>query len=205
MAKEKIINEPVEVSKKNENTDPKLTKEERKQVMKRASSIFMASYCVIIIFAWLTFAGHINLSGKTTASQLATYYQKLEFAIKYQTPAVGWLLFCCLYVIHKRVPSKAVNPLAGFENVTFEANRILANSYEQFLLMFLSEIVSLSFLSEQTILKLIPFMSFSFLFGRITFFIGYPLYRGFGFNLSFAPTVLLISYNIFSFFKFIFL
>ena len=165
----------------------------------------MASYFIVILFAWLTFAGHINLSGKTKASQLTTYYQRLEFAIKYQAPAVGWLLFCCFYVIHKRVPTKAINPLAGFENVTFEANKILANSFEQFSLMFLSEIVSLSFVSEQTILKLIPFMSFLFLFGRITFFIGYPLYRGFGFNLSFAPTALLIFYNIFSFFRFVFL
>ena len=205
MAKEKINNEPVKVSKKNGNTDPKMTKEESKQVMKRASLMILASYFMVILFAWLTFAGHINLSGKTKASQLTTYYQRLEFAIKYQAPAVGWLLFCCFYVIHKRVPTKAINPLAGFENVTFEANKILANSYEQFLLTFLSEIVSLSFVSEQTILKLIPFMSLSFLFGRITFFIGYPLYRGFGFNLSFAPTALLIFYNIFSFFRFVFL
>ena len=164
MAKEKINNEPVKVSKKKGNTDPKMTKEESKQVMKRASLMILASYFMVILFAWLTFAGHINLSGKTKASQLTTYYQRLEFAIKYQTPAVGWLLFCCLYVIHKRVPTKAVNPLAGFENVTFEANKILANSFEQFSLMFLSEIVSLSFVSEQTILKLIPFMSFLFLF-----------------------------------------
>ena len=37
MAKEKTNNEPVKVSKKNGNTDPKMTKEESKQVMKRAS------------------------------------------------------------------------------------------------------------------------------------------------------------------------
>lgn len=160
----------------------------------------------ILLLTWLTLSGWINLSGRANASQLwdASYYHRLEFTIRYQILGIGWLYFNAVYVMYRRLRTRAVNPLAPGEEAVFEANKILTNSVEQFLLSFFAQVISISYLDEQLLLKLIPLVNLLFIIGRITFFLGYPIRRTFGFTLTWIPTSLLLVFSLVSFVRFLF-
>jgi len=163
---------------------------------------------VISLLAFLVVGNYINLSGHVNDSQLwdASYYHRLEFAMRYQVIGATWLFFSVFYVICKRITDKAYDPISSreHESVTIAKNN-LTNSVEQFLLIFLSQIISLSYLDETCVLKVIPLINVCFLIGRIGFLFGYPKNRDFGMFMTLIPTAALTLYNLYSFTRYLFL
>jgi len=185
----------------------KLTKEDRR-VIKLCLSGTSSSVLVMSVLAFLVFGNYLNLSGHVNDSQLwdASYYHRLEFAMRYQVIGAGWLLFSVIYVMAKRVTTRASDPLTARDSTSLTiAKNNLSNSLEQFLCSFLAQIIALSYLDETCVLKVIPLVNLFFLIGRVGFLLGYPTYRDFGICCSFFPTTFLMFYNSYAFLRFLFL
>lgn len=144
--------------------------------------LFMAT------FPYMVLNNIIILTPSTiSATHLKDYPSKLQFTFKYFILGVVWLVFCMWNVISKRFPSPAVNPTGGYEHLTEEAKNILTNSLEQFIMNIIVQLSLISYLDEQETLKTIPLLNILFIIGRITFFLGYPKYRAFGFWVTMWP------------------
>lgn len=129
---------------------------------------------------------------------LTGFTSRAEYALRYQTLLLAWLMFNIIAVMKVRLTKKAINPLVdSTEKHTIEIKNILTNSYEQITLSILSQLAFVSFATPAMTLKLIPLANFVQFFGRICFFFGYPMYRTFGFSLSLTPNMLLVGYNLY--------
>lgn len=85
------------------------------------------------------------------------------------------------------------------------ARKALQNSIEQLLLSVISKLVLSTYLTQDS-MKLIPLLVFLFVFGRVTFVIGYFSFpttrRAYGFAMSFLPNlVTLLCCIFFAFYK----
>lgn len=143
---------------------------------------------------------YVNLKvGATSAYQIFSYWHKLEFVLCYQTLGIAWILFNMFYVISKRINSPTINPTEADTSDLLVAKNIMQNSIEQFVMSAFAQIISISFIDKAVLLKVIPLINILFVIGRITFWLGYPKYRTFGFMCSALPNTLLINYNLIKF------
>lgn len=83
-------------------------------------------------------------------------------------------------------------------------SNILQNTFEQFILSAFAQFILISFLDEVWTLRTIPWINFLLLIGRITFYIGYPMYRAFGMFCGFIPTMGMICVAVYKFFEHLF-
>lgn len=91
---------------------------------------------------------------------------------------------------------KLIDPTNETSNDTlFQTNsRVLVNTVEQTILSCLPQLALSTWLDEKN-LQLIPILVFLFVFGRITFWIGYliggpsKIYRGIGFTMTMFPSL----------------
>jgi hypothetical protein len=193
-----------EETKKTEET---VTDETVSKQIRRASIgtvigvVFVAILCFVVLDDKYL---NINISGKINIFQMSTYWHKLEFVLCYQTLGISWILFNMFYVISKRCKSEAINPMSGNEELTQMARNIMSNSLEQFIMSSFAQIISISFVEANILIKIIPLINFLFIFGRLTFFLGYPKYRTFGFLCTAIPNTLLINYNLIKFIQHLF-
>jgi len=142
----------------------------------------------MLSFQYLVLNGHINLAPKIKPSDLKDFQSKVQFTFQYSILGVVWMFFSLWYVISKRFPSPAVNPLSGHEGLTEAAKNILTNSLEQFFLSLVTQLSLISFIDEVTTQRAIPLLNLFYIIGRITFFLGYPENRSFGFWVTMWPT-----------------
>jgi hypothetical protein len=188
-------------------TDETVTDETVSKQIRRASIgtvigvVFVAILCFVVLDDKYL---NINISGKINIFQMSTYWHKLEFVLCYQTLGISWILFNMFYVISKRCKSEAINPMSGNEELTQMARNIMSNSLEQFIMSSFAQIISISFVEANILIKIIPLINFLFIFGRLTFFLGYPKYRTFGFLCTAIPNTLLINYNLIKFIQHLF-
>jgi len=145
----------------------------------------------------------LNLNiGSTSAVQISSYWHKLEYVLCYQTLGIAWILFTMFYVISKRANCIAIDPTRVTEESgpgLSVARNIMQNSIEQFLMSAFAQIISISFIDKALLIRVIPLINILFIIGRITFWLGYPKYRTFGFMCSAIPNTLLINYNLIKF------
>jgi len=199
-----------EVSGSDEETkiiDESLNEETVAKQIKRASIGTVIGVVFVAILCFVVFDDkylNINISGKINIFQMSTYWHKLEFVLCYQTLGISWILFNMFYVISKRCKSEAINPLSGNEELTQMARNIMSNSLEQFIMSSFAQVISISFVEATILIKIIPLINFLFIFGRVTFFLGYPKYRTFGFLCTAIPNTLLINYNLIKFIQHLF-
>lgn len=162
----------------------------------------MVSFLFISILSLIVFDDNyynINISGKMNVFQLSSYWHKLEFVLCHQIIGISWILLNMFYVISKRATNESINPMSGNEDMTLMARNIMQNSIEQFLMSSFAQIISISFIEANILIKIIPLINILFIVGRIAFFFGYPKYRTFGFMCSAIPNTLLINYNLYKF------
>lgn len=117
-----------------------------------------------------------------------TYATKLEFTVKYWLLPLIWFKLNIYLVILKRVPSKAVNPLDGHERIVEGVKNILTNTVEQMIASLVMQSILISFLTPDEVVNFVPLINVLFFVGRITFWLGYPLFRTFGFMTTSIPT-----------------
>lgn len=179
-----------------------MNEEEQKLVeehMTKARYMILGSIVFVLLFAYIH-AFIVDLAGSTTAEDIPDFGSKLSFLIRFQTINVSWLMFSLYCVIFKRLGTPAVNPENGYEHLVKLSQQHLTNTLEHFILCFCSQLVLIVYLEAATIIKLIPAINLLFIIGRITFWLGYPKYRAFGFMLSNIPIVVTILYCFFQFF-----
>lgn len=187
------------------DSKPRMAKEEKeviKDYMKGASLVGYAAFAFMGFVVYLMLNNRMpDLSGGTKAKDLVDYSSKSMFVMRFQAVNVAWLLFSMFYVISKRVGSGAVNPLAGYESRVEIASKHFANTIEQFILALASQLVLITFIDSTQIIKFIPLLNLLFIIGRITFWLGYPRYRAFGFMVCSVPITTTIVYNLYQFVK----
>jgi len=201
----------------NKKEDPVTTSEEKEVVppnplreqQKRASIASLVCFVFIGILSFVIFDDqYLNLGlnlGVNNSVQISSYWHKLEFVVCYQTIGISWILFNMFYVISKRCNTKAIDPLdKEAEEEVAVAKNIMQNSIEQFLMSAFAQIISISFLDKSILIKVIPLINLLFVLGRVTFWLGYPKYRTFGFMCSAIPNTLLINYNLIKFIQSLF-
>lgn len=83
-----------------------------------------------------------------------------------------------------------------YDEITREDQNILTNTIEQTVLSLATQYILIACCSNspQIVLKVIPFMNLTFIFGRICFWAGYPKYRLFGFLFTFIPSAAVIKF-----------
>ncbi|CAH1776313.1 unnamed protein product [Owenia fusiformis] len=116
-------------------------------------------------------------------------WERILYTLRCQVLSVGMLLAGVIVVMITRANTTAINPLSerGEQYVKLD-NRYLQNTLEQLVLSILTQLFLATYLED---LWVIPVMTFLFVLGRISFWIGYkwmPLYRSFGFMLTLVPT-----------------
>lgn len=183
-----------------------VTKDPIRQHQRRA---FIGSLVCVVFIAILSFImiddNYLNIGSNGLAFPISSYWHKLEFVLCYQSIGISWILFNMFYVISKRVNTRAIDPTADDnDSGVLMARNIMQNSIEQFLMSAFAQIISISFIDSSLITKTIPLINILFLIGRITFWLGYPRYRTFGFMCSAIPNTLLINYNLIKFIQSLF-
>lgn len=157
---------------------------------------FIVSTVLVAVTAKLAWDGKLTvLSIKNVdIKKLQTFGEKLQFAAKYWSLPLFWLLTRWQVVVYKRVTTRAVDPLSENEDIVHESNQILNNSMEQILMSIISQVSLIAYLSSQQTVALIPLINVWHLIGRIAFWIGYPKYRTFGVMSTLTPTVMSVGY-----------
>ena len=191
-------------SQKLRSTDQGLSEEDQnfmKNYNRRAIPYFISGIVFNIIFISLVLSHTLDLSGKNTkAVDLMDIQSRIGYVLKYSTPGLLWLVFCIAYVTTVRVRTPAVDPLNNSEDMVLKAKNILVNSFEQFILSLCSQLVLVTHLGSEQTMRYIPALSFLFVLGRITFALGYPGKRDFGFFTNMAPLLLTVFYICYKFF-----
>lgn len=135
-----------------------------------------------------------------TVESLQDFGARVQFAVRHQTPLLLWLVYNILAVIRVRVQKLAINPLdESTEHIVQARKNILTNSYEQLVLSMFLQLAFVGFADASLTMRLIPLINLLQFFGRIAFFIGYPLYRAFGFLLTVLPNQIMLVYNVYKY------
>ena len=129
---------------------------------------------------------------------------QLVYAMRWQMPAVGLVLYYILDVASARSNTGVVDPVAEQKEPESLAVRrsVLQNTVEQLLLHSPSMLVLATYLRPDQ-LKLIPLLSGLFVVGRIWYRAGYidpsnlRTNRASGMGLTIFPSVVVIAYNMF--------
>lgn len=176
-----------------------MSADEKKRMMK-ASAVLGASSLIFQVGLYLlvisdTLALHPK---QMQAEALKGFSSRVEYAIRYQTLLVFWLLFSVFATIYGRITTKAINPLdeTTEQRVQIFKNN-LTNSFESVVISVFSQLIFVSFAEPTTVLKLIPLINIVQFVGRVAFLAGYPMYRAFGFNSTVMPNILMNCYNLF--------
>ena len=160
----------------------------------------LAALIFIGVSTWIVWTGRVNLAGSVTAEKLTGFGVKSEFVFRYQILSVLWLLFNVQAVIYNRLREpQALDPLSGSEHATQANRNILQNSVEQLLITLITQLSVISYLNGYYVIRVIPLMNLFYFVGRITFFIGYPRYRTFGFITTQAPPLIAAAFAAYRF------
>ncbi|RWS03273.1 hypothetical protein B4U79_14673, partial [Dinothrombium tinctorium] len=150
-------------------------------------------------FTYAVFTGSVNLVPNAKEIKLNSLPAKLEFVLKYQTPGLFTVLLCVVYVMMRRVISPAINPMSGNEIYVEAASKILTNTLEQYVLHLVSQLIVSAYIDGPTLIKIVPLLAMFFVVGRMSFAIGYPMQRAFGWWLTFGPNVAAVGYCAYKF------
>jgi len=169
----------------------------RGRVLAVLAIVFLGSVTYALLYNKIDFSQYQS----TTAQDLKEIGPRIKFVLQQSTLSVTWLLFCMYYVISKRAGSPAVDPLSGHEKRTEMAKNNFNNSLEQFIMSIMSQLILVTHLEPESILNVIPTLNLLFIMGRITFWLGYPKYRTFGFGVTAFPTIAVIAFNTYKYIK----
>ncbi|KAI1289555.1 hypothetical protein HDE_08957 [Halotydeus destructor] len=149
---------------------------------------------------WCGFDTQIVPRMKLDQLHVHSIADRLAFTLRHQLPGIAAILIAFFNTVLTRLVNPlALNPLSGNEHLVEVPNRILVNTFEQYILSFVNQLILATHLPEVH-LKLIPLLSVTFLIGRIIYLIGYskaPHFRSFGFTITILPTLVAFGYNVF--------
>lgn len=168
--------------------------------MFKVGMILMGSATIFMIgFFALTHYDITRLHPKsTTPEKLQGFASRVEYALRYQSLLVFWLVFNILATIFVRLSTLAINPLdETTEHRAQMMKFILTNSFESIVVSIFSQLIFVSYAEPVTVLKYIPLINIIQFVGRVAFLAGYPLRRAFGYHCTSLPTLVLTVYNLY--------
>ena len=158
-----------------------------------AGHVFTIIVMVLVLWDWIDLGKFI----KTKAEELSDIQSRIGFVLRYSTPGAMWVFRCMFDLMLKRARCPAVDPTSGNEHLVLNAKNIFNNSFEQYLLVLTSNLILVQHLDGELTRKYIPAQFFLFVFGRFTFWLGYPKYRMFGFSLNFFTLFVTMGFNLY--------
>lgn len=148
--------------------------------------------------AGLFIAGYCNIPDRQEA--LETPVQRLVFTLRWQCLSVLTFMFGICRIANKRFLTTAIDPISGKGQTDLEVDkRYLQNTFEQFVLSIVGQLILSTFLHPSTASRVIPSLVILFVCGRILFWIGYrmsPLRRATGFAMTFYPSAVVTFINV---------
>lgn len=133
---------------------------------------------------------------------LRTPQDRIVFTFRWMLISSLPLISAIFDVLNVRGTTKAINPIAGkSEHLVEVPNRILRNGIEQFLLHAIGLLALTTYLDE-TCMSAIPVLVSMFFVGRVFYSLGFKSSernRGFGFFITFLPTLITYGYCLYKF------
>lgn len=133
---------------------------------------------------------------------LKTPQDRIVFTFRWMLISILPLISAIFDVLNVRGTTNAINPIAGnSEHLVEVPNRILRNGIEQFLLHAIGLLALTTYLDE-TCMSAIPVLVSMFFVGRVFYSLGFKSSernRGFGFFITFLPTLITYGYCLYKF------
>lgn len=171
-------------------------KEELNKAIKWVYKEFAAGAAVLAVLYYTV--RNIPLDTET----LKTPQDRIVFTFRWMLISILPLISAIFDVLNVRGTTNAINPIAGnSEHLVEVPNRILRNGMEQFLLHAIGLLALTTYLDE-TCMSAIPVLVSMFFVGRIFYSLGFKSSernRGFGFFITFLPTLITYGYCLYKF------
>lgn len=171
-------------------------KEELNKAIKWVYKEFAAGVAVLAVLYYTV--RNIPLDTET----LKTPQDRIVFTFRWMLISILPLISAIFDVLNVRGTTNAINPIAGnSEHLVEVPNRILRNGMEQFLLHAIGLLALTTYLDE-TCMSAIPVLVSMFFVGRVFYSLGFKSSernRGFGFFITFLPTLITYGYCLYKF------
>jgi len=153
--------------------------------------------------AFLVLVALVAIYGPIPRPYLPTMQDKIVFTLQWQAISVFSLIAGLVWVEATRGLTTSINPLdkeAEKQNLSGVAPRYTSNTLEQYLMSFGANLILSTHLSSEN-MHLIPVLVILFMFGRLTFALGYKYYhahRAFGHMITAFPTLCIYVYCVYN-------
>ncbi len=158
--------------------------------------IILAFLSSIAINAFIFYGGYYHCSCIPHPVPGAGLDSKLFYTLRCTLPLLVVLLTAIAMVGRIRGSSKALNPLAGHENLVQAQKNILNNTLEQLIVWLLCTGVLVTYLDGEE-MRLVPLYAAAFVVGRVLFWLGYPKHRGWGMSINFTSSFLIVGFVVY--------
>ncbi|GCC31167.1 hypothetical protein chiPu_0009624 [Chiloscyllium punctatum] len=161
--------------------------------LKAISSVFVA----LIFIPWILYGLYLFVPFDPPPCPDLT--SRMTFTLRCNVIAIAPVLFGVVIGALARLCSTAIDPLDTNVRAVLIHQRYVGNSIEQFTLYFINMAVMATYLHQEH-LKIIPILAGLFAVARLVYWITAGLssaYRGFGFGLTFFPTLAMVAYNLY--------
>ena len=167
--------------------------------------VFLIEVVLANVFVFIFMYGGYYWTNFIPVPASMTFSTRLSYTLRCSLPMVLVLGFAVMAVIGRRVTNpKLANPLSGNDVIMQVDKNFLQNTLEQLSLSFPTLLIATAYFDTPEIMKIIPLYSFTFVFGRVAFRVGYglgPKYRSMGMItnlLSFWILVTIVAYLMFT-------
>ncbi|XP_067871903.1 uncharacterized protein [Heterodontus francisci] len=159
--------------------------------LKAISSVFVA----LIFIPWILYGLYLFVPFDPPPCPDLT--SRMTFTLRCNIIAIAPVLVGVVIGSLSRLCSTAIDPLDTNVRAVLIHQRYVGNSIEQFTIYFINMVVMATYLHQEH-LKIIPILAGLFAVARLIYWITARLssaYRGFGFGLTFFPTLAMVAYN----------
>ncbi|XP_078279979.1 uncharacterized protein LOC144607181 [Rhinoraja longicauda] len=159
--------------------------------LKAISSVFVA----LLFIPWILYGLYVFVPFDPPPCPDLT--SRITYTLRCNIVAITPVLLGVVVGSLSRLCSTAIDPLDTNVRAVLIHQRYVGNSIEQFLIYFINMVVMATYLHQEH-LKIIPILSGLFAVARLLYWVTAGLgsaYRGFGFGLTFFPTLAMLAYN----------
>ncbi|XP_055514910.1 uncharacterized protein LOC129711343 [Leucoraja erinacea] len=159
--------------------------------VKAISSVFVA----LLFIPWILYGLYVFVPFEPPPCPDLT--SRMTYTLRCNIIAITPVLLGVVVGSLSRLCSTAIDPLDTNVRAVLIHQRYVGNSIEQFIIYFINMAVMATYLHQEH-MKIIPILSGLFAVARLLYWITAGLssaYRGFGFGLTFFPTLAMLAYN----------
>ncbi|EDO49563.1 predicted protein [Nematostella vectensis] len=171
------------------------TNAKQKSSQRRLQSYVIVSIALGIIV--LVTVAFIVKQSPPKIRALPTFVDRITFTLQWELVSLLAVQAGIVWVARTRFSTAAINPLDKSAKQFVEIpQKYLKNTVEQFVLHFVASLVLTTYLTAEQMF-VVPVLVGIFVTGRLCFAVGYKIHfsaRGFGFALTWLPTVAIIMY-----------